>query len=315
MNQINRHLVILLVLLLISGFLFVVDGLESNSSSLDKRMFSVSLDKSFDRIQISSKKRKIFINQTKEGWLIDQGNPVDTTLIGLVQTIMNQVEVARPVSALNYPDIKRDLLSSGREVSIGFEDGTSLEFYAGGDASKRTAYFGTKALDAIYIVAIPGYKSYASGIFELTPGQWRDRVLFSSSWRTLQRWLVTYSDQSKEPLEIFFDEKFLSVRSILNLDTAAMMNYIQPLERFQVNDYLEIGAFPRYDSLAKEAPMATISVEDIDGTKNSTLQVYPKIAGEQFYLLTNSAGEMIVIDARRMDEILVNAEEFNRSKS
>ena len=43
------------------------------------------------------------------------------------------------------------------------------------------------------IVNIPGYESYVAGIFEIPTNDWRDRTIFSTNYRTLQKLEVQYA--------------------------------------------------------------------------------------------------------------------------
>ena len=156
---------------------------------------------------------------------------------------------------------------------------------------------------------IPGYNNYISGIFELTENQWRDRVLFSTTWRSLQSLNIDYIE-SEEDLDIFFDEKFLTVKGVNKLDTTSLMDYIGQYQYFQINDFLEKGKYKKYDSLFQTKHMAVVTINDIDTSKNRKLEVYPLMEGENFYLLTDEKEEMMVIDRKRMENILSKKAQF-----
>ncbi|WP_420580775.1 hypothetical protein [Reichenbachiella sp.] len=298
--------------LLVISLLLKWTGNKERIVSVDKNLFTVADTASMSGIVIQSDGQEIAIQRKNEDWLINNKYKVDPQLIYLSQRILNAVQTQRPVSKSNFESLKNELKKDGKVVTVEFSSGAEKKFYAGGNAAKTTAYFGNEDLSKIYTVAIPGYKSYLSGIFELSLNQWRDRVLFASSWRTIQELTIDYAASELNDLTISFEDKFLAVKGVSSLDTAALMNYLQPLEFFQLNDYLNAGAFPRYDSLMLVNPIAQIILKDINQENNRQLKVYPKIDGERFYLLTNQSKEMMVVDEGRMLRLLSQPNQFKK---
>lgn len=285
-------------------------GKKERIVHVDKDLFAIADTTQISGLTIGSKDQVIDIERKESNWQINDRYKADPQLIYLAQRILNAVQTQRPVGKSNFETIKNHLVESGIKVQVYFSDGDQRVFYAGGNTAKTTAYFANEGLTKIYTVAIPGYKSYLSGIFELSLNQWRDRVLFESDWRTIQQLEINYADENLTDLRIAFEDKFLAVAGVNSLDTAALMEYLHPLEFFQLNDYLTPGSFPRYDSLKDSAPIATLEVRDIDADNNRSLKVYPKILGERFYLVTDAAGEMIVVDEGRMENLLAQPQQF-----
>ena len=311
MTKVKKLSVVLIGLVLISLFLAWV-GQKDRIESVDKYLFAIQDTTQISGIVISRDQKEISIQRNNNSWLINEKYKADPQLIYLSQRILQAVETQRPISRSNSELIKNELMQSGCLVKIQLSNSESKTFYAGGNTAKTMAYFANQDLSKIYTVAIPGYKSYLSGIFELTLNQWRDRVLFASSWRTIQSFKVDYMAESISDLNIFFDDKFLKVEGVNQLDTAALVNYLSPLANFQLNDYLSPGSFSRYDSLTSVDPMARLSIKDIDANNNRELKIYPKIAGERFYLVTNDQNEMMVVDEGRMNNILVGPSQFQK---
>lgn len=309
MTRIKKLSFVLIGLLFISLILYWYE-LQEKAPSIDKGMFAIADTTQVIGITIESKNKTVAIQRQENKWLLNDEYGVDPGLIYLSMRILNAVQTQRPVSRSNFDALKNELKSSARKVSIALNGGQSKSFYAGGNAAKTTAYFASDDWSEIYLVTIPGYKSYLSGIFELSPNQWRDRMLFASSWRTIQRLQIDYVDGTTSDLNIFYDKQFLAVEHIAELDTAVLMNYLQPLEFFQVNDYLDQGSFSKYDSLLSVEPLANLSLEDIDAVKNKRLIVYPKIPGERFYLVTDQSQQMIVVDQQRMENLLAEPSLF-----
>lgn len=313
MTKVKKLGAIFISLLILSVILHFA-GKKKTISATDKALFSIADTTQIQSLNIETDGQNIAVVRGENQWMLNDKYKADPQLIYLFQRILQAVETQRPVSQSNFDVIRSELETTGRKLEITMANGSTRTFYAGGNQAKSTAYFANEDLSQIFIVVIPGYKTYVSGIFELTLNQWRDRTLFNSSWRTLQNLNIDYNHQNKQDLDISFDGQFLSVKDVNNLDTAAMMNYLQPLENFQLNDYLEQGSFPRYDSLLATTPLAKITVRDIDESNNLDLTVFRKIKGERFYLLVNDSKEMIVVDQGRMNKILVQPSAFMRQQ-
>ncbi|MDW3210064.1 MAG: hypothetical protein R8N23_09360 [Reichenbachiella sp.] len=298
--------------LLVVSLLLMWAGKKDRIVSVDKSLFAISDTTLMTGIVIQSEQQEISIQRKENDWQINDQFKADPQLVYLSQRILNAVQTQRPVSQSNINAIKSELEKEGKLVSVQLSTGEEKKFYAGGNAAKTTAYFGSEDLSKIYTVAIPGYKSYLSGIFELSLNQWRDRVLFASSWRTIQDLTIDYSSPELTDLNIYFENQFLAIEGVNSLDTAALINYLLPLEFFQLNDYLNTGAFPRYDSLLKVKPIAQLNLKDINKDNDRKLTIYPKIEGERFYLLTNPEMEMMVVDEGRMQRLLAQPSQFQK---
>ncbi|WP_162555961.1 hypothetical protein [Reichenbachiella versicolor] len=306
----NKHILILIGLIVVSVGLFFYDGSNSSSVSFDVDMFQIEDTSSLKSLIIERFGKKIEI-QNPDGWLLNERYAVDPSLIKVTKAIMSQVSIIRPVSRLNFDEIKTDLLTKGAKVTLGTKTGVK-SFYAGGNATKSVGYFANENLTDIYVVGIPGYENYLSGIFELTLNQWRDRMLFASNWRSIQNLRIKYSNA--ENLDIYFDKKFLAVNSVNLLDTAVFMDYLSQYEQFMLNDYLDEGEFPRYDSLSKVEPFATLTLDDIDASRSRNLKIYPLIPKERFYLLKDDSDQMIVVDKGRMEKLMKKGSYFSVNK-
>ncbi|MFY0650611.1 MAG: hypothetical protein JXQ96_01195 [Cyclobacteriaceae bacterium] len=306
MKKTVRLSVILGVLILVSILLALTGG-KDNRRSFDSNLFTVADTASVVGISIKTLDKSMKIERGASGWRVNEQYKADPSLVKVMQSILSRVRIKRPVSKLNMEDVVVDLQNNGRAVSIDFDDNSTLTFFAGGSSSKKLSTYSDG--DKAYVVEIPGYDNYISGIFELSENQWRDRLLFSSTWRSLQSLDIDYAS-GQEDVSIYFDKKFLAVSGVEKLDTAALMSYVEQYQYFQINDFLDKGTYPRYDSLLLTQPLAKIDIKDIDLSKNGVIEVYPKIPGEQFYLTSNEAREMMVIDAQRMNKLLSKKDQF-----
>lgn len=309
MNRTTKLAIILIGLILISLGLAFYDGSNSHRF-VDTDVFQVKDTSAIQSITIKGSKFSNKIQKSEGEWVLNDEFKIDQSLIKIVKNILVQVVVKRPVSKISNEEIISELKSSGYLVAVEMENGEELRFYAGGDTGKTKAYFLEEGSDRANLVGIPGYQNYLSGIFELTTYQWRDRLLFASNWRTIQLLNFDYSSEGQSDLDIKFDGTFLAVSGVNKLDTGRMMSYIQQYEYFQINDFLEAGRYPKYDSIGKTVPMVRIELRDIDKTKSRVLEVFPLIKGEKFYLIKDEKAQMMVIDAARVANLMASPGDF-----
>ena len=302
----NLKLTIILVVLVSISILIGLTVKKENRQSFDPLMFAIKDTTTIQTVLITSNSTNE-IRRNNGKWRLNDKFDADLNTVEVLKSILSQVKIKRPVAKMSKENIVADLQRTGKKVSIKYSDGSEFNFIAGGNSAKKDSYYLLE--DEAYLVEIPGYNNYISGIFELTENQWRDRVLFSSSWRSLQSLDIDYTREG-EDLNIFFDQKFLAVKGVVKLDTTSLMDYMNQFQYFQINDFLEEGRYKKYDSLSKTEPLALLSVRDIDKSKNRELQIFPLMKGESFYLLTDEKDEMMVIDSKRMDNLLSKKDQF-----
>ena len=219
----TTKLTIILVALIAVSVIIALTGKKENQRSFDANMFAVSDTSAIESVTISGQTSSNELTKAANGWTLNNQYLADPNMIHIMQSILSQVKVKRQVAKLNHDEIVQNLKEQGRRVSLKYDDGSQWEFIAGGSASKKDAFYLKD--DQAYFVEIPGYNNYISGIFELTENQWRDRLLFSSTWRSLKSLEINYLDKN-EKLKIYFDNKFLAVEGVNKLDTTALMTYM-----------------------------------------------------------------------------------------
>lgn len=308
MKELKYHIAILIGLIIVSLSIWIS---HSTSSSTDSNFdyFQISDTSKVISIQIERTNAVIQVIRNEGQWTLNDTLQTDPSLIKIFNAIMTQVQVLRPVSHINFQEIKNDIIEEGQKVVVTSED-DSYTFFTGGNAKKTQSYFANEDLSEIYLVSIPGYNNYLSGIFELTLDQWRDRVLFSSSYRTIQNLTIEFTNSQNEDLEMYFEDRFMKVKGVQSIDTTSLMQYLAQFEHFQVNDYLRKGAYPKFDSLLSTAPIAILSLKDIDKTKNKQIKIFNKIPSQRFYLFLDADQQMIVIDENRVNQLLKSPDFF-----
>jgi len=303
--QTNKKLLISLagLLVLIAATWWV--GRPSNNSVAGNDLIGVTDTAFVEKIEITSGAQKLSLKKGSNGWTINEKFKVDPSIRKFLLGVVKIVRVKREVGKIQLEEVK-GWMESGRSVTISLADGNDIQFDACGNPSKTESYIRMKDSNQIYVVELPGYPNYVTGIFEFTENQWRDRLLFSSDWRTIQSLSIDYADQGIDDVTIAFDKTTLKVNGSDATDTIALEAYIQQFEAFFTNEYISPGQIDLYDSLMQTSPVATITLKDIDVSKNTVLEFFGEPAESQYLLLRDHLGNYSVCESARAKKLLAD---------
>lgn len=293
----NKRLLIILLALAAVNVAFYFAGNLKSGVSFDENRFTLTDTMGVERIRIGEE-----VNLTREAgkWMINGQYAVDRSLRRLLISILNRVEVKKPVDMEVQP---------GTQVELFGNDPLNFTFW--GNPTKTRTYFSMTGDDQVYEVHIPGYNDYLGAIFELTPDQWRDRLLLDASWRTIQNLSLDYLDNDADDFTISFDKDFFVIPGINQLDSNAVVDYLNRFQYFQGNEWISAGRFRRYDSLARMPALATLSIQTLSGKEPFLLEIFPKLPEEQFYLVMTYDESMMVIDENRIRDLLRKKKDFS----
>jgi hypothetical protein len=298
MEKKNKVLFAVVLLVLIANvILFFLPG-KGSKTNFDEGMFAVSDTASLQTIQLTFQKKTIDLSRSDNGWELNGRYKMDEGLRRLLFSIMQRVRVKRP-------------------LHVAVEDGVKVKlnnelFTVSGNATQTKTYF-TKDGKS-YEVEIPGYRDYLAGIFELNADQWRDRLVYNGSWRTIQRVSVDYLSADERDFEIAFNEQFFTVSGVNELDSGRVVDYLNQFQYLQANERISRGRFTRYDSLAETQPLVKINLESINYATPESLFIYPSIGKEAFHLVKNGVGELVIFDRKRLNNILLSKDDFKLSE-
>jgi hypothetical protein len=295
------------LLLLIAGTWWA--GRPSETSIVGYDLLELSDTTKISRIEMISAENSVVLSKANNNWMVNDKYKVDRSIRNFLVGVLKLVRVKREVGPSQLAEVKQ-WMATGRKVIISGEQGVLTEFTATGNPSKTESYFTVAGDSKVYQVELPGYPNYVSGIFEFTENQWRNRLLFSSDWRSIQSLTVDYADDQKKDVTIAFDKTTLKVVDLPEADTLVLENYIQQYESFFTNEFISKGQIPVYDSLMNTTPVATIRLRDIDSAKNMELDVYPGPADQPYVLLKDEAGNYSVCDAGRIRSLLISLDDL-----
>ncbi len=290
-----QYILAILVLLIANGYLFFTEG-QSQTASFDDTRFSITDTSAIRSVTIHARETTVLLERNNTSWLLNDTYPVDPGFREVLFSMMTRIKVKRKVDAGG--------ISRSGSVTIRLED-EALSFEFSTDALGTQTYFLQDG--EAYLVEVPGYRDNVATIFQLTADQWRDRLVFDGSWRTIQK-LSLQSESGS--LLISFNSQFFEVEGVAPVDSSAVVDYLNQFQLFQANEMLSQGRFPELDSLKQTAPAAVLTIDDIKLEKPVIFNIYPAISGQSYQLVTNKEGTMMVLGSNRVNRILKSGSDF-----
>lgn len=273
----NKRLAISLILLtaLVVMVLFL-DGRRS-SNTIDKELYRGIDLKSVDRVVLKSKNDTVDLGFQGYRWKVNDSIEADRGLIEVLFATLQQTEPKRPVAESLRDSVVRALKDDGVNVQLFAGDEVLLSFFAGGDGRKTQGIFLREGADTPHIVGIPGYRVYASGIFEVPAIGWREKLVFNLNWQNFSHLKARYRNPAGD-FDVRMEDKQLAIPGIAEVDTARLNSWLDDASLLMVEEYVEEK--PLTDSLAGVKPLVELVFQDIANRKYS-LAVFA--VGNTFY--------------------------------
>lgn len=212
-------------------------------------------------------------------WLVNDTWDADLQMIKVLMATLRQVEPHRPIAASRVDTVNAQLESRGTRVILGMSDGTQRSFFAGGNSGKSEAWFRNEETPQPYVVIIPGYRVYVSGIFELNASGWRNKRIFDFNWRNFKSLTASYPREINAGLTVEMKQRYFGIRDLQSVDTTRLNNYLDAVSLLMARRFVtdESGR------LSDQVPVARIVVTDI-ANREYRLEVFaPRREDEEIF--------------------------------
>ncbi len=267
-----RLLISLGVLIIITVvFLFLFNR---EQQPIDKTIFQVEDLKTIDKVVLEQDSSKTELAIDGIRWKVN-GEPADRSMIDVLFATLQQAEPKRKLSQKLADSVKTYLEKQGVHVTLSQGGEPVLDFFAGGNTSQTQAYFTKSGDDDVYVMVIPGYRVYTSGIFELEAPGWKDKYVFSFNWQNFKNLNVSFTASPADNFEVTMD-KLPEIKSIVQADTAKLNEFLDSISLLTVDQYLTKEQAASYDSALFTSLGFQIMVADISG-KTYDLKLYPEV--------------------------------------
>jgi hypothetical protein len=280
-EKINKRLFVSLIVLIGATIALYFFSNRETAEKVDGSIFKVEDLKTIDRVTLESRSGKVSLNYKSPGWVVNDQYATDTRMVQVLFATLQQAEPRRPVASSIKDSVLTDLQEKGVTVSLFEGEQLVKSFVAGGNDAKTQSYFQDSKGD-VYIVTIPGYRVYVSGIFELDESGFRDKYVFPFNWQNFKSLKAEFPEMPSENFNVLMDNDFFTIEGLASTDTSKLNTFLDDVSLLTCESYLSSAIA---DSLVKMKPQMVITIEDI-ANRIYTLAVYqPKGKNDVFGLI------------------------------
>lgn len=259
----NKKLLALLIGLIVTTTLVILFEPSRQGAGVDKDLFRADDLNAIDRVVLESMDDTLELTFNGTNWRVNNIYNADRNMVTVLFATLKQAEPWRPVSESMRDSLRKEIEKKGVKVSLFRREDPVKTFFAGGNTAKTQAWFMDPASGNIYLMAIPGYRVYVSGIFELQENGWRDKLVFDLNWRNFKGMKVEFPNKPADNFTVVpNDLTQFNIQELPQTDTAKLFTFLDEVSLLTVDEYV---AGPRKDSLSNLKPTMTITIEDIAG--------------------------------------------------
>lgn len=278
---------------------------DASINNIDASLFRVDDFKSIDRVVMSNSQRKVELKFVNNRWSVNDQYVADKNLVDVLFATLQQAVPKRPVAARILDSVSSQMEKTGTHVYLYSGNELKKEFLAGGNAQRSQAYFRESNGGTPYIMVIPGYRVYTSGILELDANAWRDKYIFGFNWQNFKRLIATYPDDPKKDFTIVMENRIPVVEGITAADTSRLYTFMDDVSLLTADEFISDG-----DSLKSKKPLMRISIDDI-ANRNYSIDIMPQpLQSSQFPGLVQGT-DAALFDQRKIHPILRSREYFS----
>lgn len=268
----NKRLVILFCALCCMTAVIYYLGRNDGTLDIDKNIFKDYDLTKIDHVVMESKKGRVELKFNGARWELNNQFDADPSMVQVLFATLQQAEPKRLLATTIQDSVSNMLKKEGVKITLNSGGNVESVFYTGGNAQKTQAYFcAENGKPKSYLVTIPGYRVYVSGIFELKENDWKNKYVFGFNWRNFQKLETRFPQKPSDNFVVAMNDNYFNVQGVLSVDTAKLNTYLDDVSLLTVEDYIDNELFP--DTLSKPSPNMIITVNDI-GQRTYSLELY-----------------------------------------
>ncbi|HYG21083.1 MAG TPA: DUF4340 domain-containing protein [Ohtaekwangia sp.] len=300
----KRLLVTLVILMIITACIYAWrrGGTDDAVGKDHFRSFDVSR---IDSVVLRHLQDTVVLEVTAGRWKVNGHWNADRNLIDVLMATILQAEPRRPVARSLNDSLAAQLQSEGIRVSLFSGDEKLDEFLAGGNSRKTQAYFARPGEEEVWVMNIPGYRVYVSGIFELSARQWRDKHVFGFNWQNFVGLAAQYPEKPGNNFSVVMNDQYFTIPEVGKTDTTKMNDFLDAVSLLTADEY--VAGNPKLDSLAGTPPLQQLVLRDL-ANREYRLDLYRYNDREMAGLLNRT--EWAVFDHRKLRNILLPKDFF-----
>lgn len=296
----NKKRFVLLVVLTFAALVVFWWIQPENRLDINRDVFQVEDLTSISKVELASDTGKVTLGFDGNGWRVNDQYSADGDMVRVLFATLQQARPKRAVADLRRDSIYQHLEESGVMVSLYEGDELKKQFLAGGNPARTQAFFADPDSGEVYVMNIPGYRVYVSGIFELRESGWRDKFVFGFNWRNFKGLEVEYPKSPSDNFRVSGDRRSFGIEGLPQADTARLNTFLDEVSLLTVDEYLSEPQLS--DSLRNATPVMEIRVTDI-GNRVYRLQLYDPGPGADFLGMIQDA-QAARFDHRKIASLL-----------
>jgi hypothetical protein len=254
-------LISLTVLVLVSSLLAIVTG-RDNERPVDPDYFRTVASETIDRVLLRHHGQEIVLSFANNRWRVNDTWDADNQMIKVLFATLRQAEPRRPVAAAQRDTVWERLQREGVQVTVYTQGQEQMKFFAGGNALKTESWFLREGDSDPYLMVIPGYRVYVSGILELDESGWRNKRVFDFNWRNFKSFSASYPGDPAQNFELEFNQQMVVMRNEAAADTAKLNGYLDAVSLLFARRFVD-AQDTHADSVVATGPLARLEIRDI----------------------------------------------------
>ena len=293
----NKILLGLLLVLVAACAIAFVMIREDDSLDINKDIFKVADLQSVDEVRFLGKKGSVHLKYNGSSWVVNEKYDADRNMIQVLFATLAQAQPKRALSGKLRDSIASILQLGGTKVELLAQGNEQKSFVAGGNANKTQGYFLDTDNNDVYVMTIPGYRVYVSGIFELTESGFRNKYAFPFNWENFKSLTTTYPAKASDNFTVGMRENYFSVGELSATDTTKLYNYLDDVARLTVDNFVDTLT----TDTMRVKEVASVRIEDIAARKY-LLQIFPPDGSARREGLLN--GEPVIFSEKKIQPLL-----------
>ena len=301
-GKMNKLLALTAAVLAALSVVLFMAGRDSERPVVDSKLFAIEETEKIDRVQMIRKGDTVTLSFDDGKWKVNHRWDADVQMIKVLMATLRQQAPHRPAAAAIADTVNKRLNESGTHVIVSKSGQSELEFDAGGNRAKSEAWFRKTGTSQSYVMMIPGYRVYVSGIFELGVSGWRNKRVFDFNWRNFKSLTASYLHQPADGFTVEMKQRYFGIRGLDPVDTTRLNDYLDAVSLLMARRFVDNA-----DSVARRVmegqPSAQVEIRDIaDRTYRLELYTPRSIDNEVFARLAD--GETVAFDRGDVAAIL-----------
>ncbi|NJM26788.1 MAG: DUF4340 domain-containing protein [Bacteroidia bacterium] len=297
----NIRRLILLAILVVATVAVVAGRYWSDDALVEADLFRPQHLDEVNRITLTSSRDTVDLRYDGR-WKVNGRYDADRAMIEVLFATLQQAVPKRPVANSMRDSITQALSRDGVAVALYSPDGPEGSFVAGGNEHKTQAYFKLPEGDIPYIMTIPGYRVYVSGIFEMPSPGWRDKYVFGFNWRNFEKLTAVFPGQRDGDFEVSANTLTggFGITGLAEVDTTRLNDYLDAVSLLTVDQYMADALLA--DSLARATPQMNVTVTAV-GDHVYTLSLFGTTDGASYLVLINQK-DVALMSRRKLQSIV-----------